>query len=188
VVGDEPYVAVEWANSARYGESPDDAGDRVLATILFTDIVDSTAVLGRVGDAAWRTLIVEHNARLRRQLDLQRGREVATTGDGLLAIFDSPARAVRCAAAMGPAVEDLDLRIRAGAHTGEVAIVAGSPRGLAVHAAARIAAIAGPGEVLLSATTRDLLEGSDLRFEDRGLHELKGIAGARRIFALVRPG
>ena len=188
VVGDEPYVAIEWANSARYGESPDDAGERILATILLTDLVDSTAHLGRVGDAAWRTLIVEHNARLRRQLDIHRGREVTTTGDGFLAIFDSPARAVRCAAAMGPAVEDLGLRVRAGAHTGEVAIVAGSPRGLAVHAAARIAALAGPGEVLVSATTRDLLEGSDLEFEDRGLHELKGIAGARRVFALVRAG
>jgi class 3 adenylate cyclase len=188
VVGDEPYVAIEWANSARYGESPDDAGERILATILLTDLVDSTAHLGRVGDAAWRTLIVEHNARLRRQLDIHRGREVTTTGDGFLAIFDSPARAVRCAAAMGPAVDDLGLRVRAGAHTGEVGIVAGSPRGLAVHAAARIAALAGPGEVLVSATTRDLLEGSDLEFEDRGLHELKGIAGARRVFALVRAG
>jgi len=188
VVGDEPYVAIEWANSARYGESPDDAGERILATILLTDLVDSTAHLGRVGDAAWRTLIVEHNARLRRQLDIHRGREVTNTGDGFLAIFDSPARAVRCAAAMGPAVEDLGLRVRAGAHTGEVAIVAGSPRGLAVHAAARIAALAGPGEVLVSATTRDLLEGSDLEFEDRGLHELKGIAGPRRVFALVRAG
>jgi len=188
VVGDEPYVAIEWANSARYGESPDDAGERILATILLTDLVDSTAHLGRIGDAAWRTLIVEHNARLRRQLDIHRGREVTTTGDGFLAIFDSPARAVRCAAAMGPAVDDLGLRVRAGAHTGEVGIVAGSPRGLAVHAAARIAALAGPGEVLVSATTRDLLEGSDLEFEDRGLHELKGIAGARRVFALVRAG
>ena len=188
VVGDEPYVAIEWANSARYGESPDDAGDRILATILLTDLVDSTAFLGRVGDAAWRTLIIEHNARLRRQLDIHRGREVTTTGDGFLAIFDSPARAVRCADAMGPAVEDLGLRVRAGAHTGEVSIVAGSPRGLAVHAAARIAALAGPGEVLVSATTRDLLEGSGLEFDDRGEHELKGIAGARRIFALVRAG
>jgi class 3 adenylate cyclase len=187
VVGDEPYLAVEWANSGRYGEAPDASGERVLATILFTDIVDSTAVLGRVGDAAWRTLIVEHNARLRRQLDAHRGREVTTTGDGILAIFDSPARAVRCAAAIDPAVEDLGLRVRAGAHTGEVEIVAGSPRGFAVHAAARIAALAGAGEVLVSATTRDLLEGSDLAFDDRGDHELKGIGGSRRVFALIRP-
>jgi class 3 adenylate cyclase len=188
VVGDDPYVAIEWANSARYGESPEETGDRMLATILFTDIVDSTAVLGRVGDRAWRTLIVEHNTRLRGLLDQHRGREIATTGDGFMAMFDSPARAVRCAAAMDAAVEDLGLRVRAGAHTGEVDVVAGNPRGLAVHAAARIAAGAGAGEVLISATTRELLEGSELVFEDRGLHELKGISGTRRIFALVRPG
>jgi len=186
VVGDVTYTGIEWANSARYGEAPDTAADRVLATILFTDLVDSTAILGRVGDAAWRTLIVEHNARLRRQLDLHRGREVMTTGDGFLAIFDSPDRAVRCAAAMGPALEDLGLRVRAGAHTGEISIVGGHPRGLAVHAAARIAALADADEVLISGTTRDLLEGSDLAFEDRGMHELKGIPGPRRLFALVR--
>jgi class 3 adenylate cyclase len=186
VVGDDPYVAIEWANSARYGESPEETGDLTLATILFTDIVDSTSVLGRVGDRAWRMLIVEHNARLRRLLDQHRGREVATTGDGFMAMFDSPARAVLCAAAMDAAVEDLGLRVRAGAHTGEVVVVAANPRGLAVHAAARIAAVAGAGEVLVSATTRELLEGSELVFEDRGLHELKGIPGPRRIFALVR--
>ena len=102
-----------------------------------------------------------------------------------MAMFDSPARAVRCAAAMDPAVADLGLRVRAGAHSGEVGVVAGSPRGLAVHAAARIAALAAAGEVLVSSTTRDLLEGSELVFEDRGLHELKGIPGPRRVFALV---
>jgi class 3 adenylate cyclase len=102
-----------------------------------------------------------------------------------MATFDGPARAVRCAASMGPAVADLGLRIRAGLHTGEIENVAGNPRGLAVHAAARIAALAGPDEILLSATTRDLVEGSDLAFEDRGLHDLKGILGPRRLFALV---
>jgi len=186
VVGNVPYVAVEWANSARYGESPDASEDRVLATILFTDIVESTSLIGRVGDAAWRSIILEHNARVRRQLDVHRGREVATTGDGMLAVFDAPARAVRCAAAIGPAVEDLGLQVRAGVHSGEVTIAGGHPRGLAVHAAARIAALAGAGEVLVSATTRDLLEGSDLEFEDRGLQELKGLSGPRRVFALVR--
>jgi class 3 adenylate cyclase len=110
---------------------------------------------------------------------------VTTTGDGFMATFDGPARAVRCAASMGPAVADLGLRIRAGLHTGEIEYVAGSPRGLAVHAAARIAALAGPDEVLLSATTRELVEGSDLAFEDRGDHELKGLAGSRRVYALI---
>ncbi|HEX5824145.1 MAG TPA: adenylate/guanylate cyclase domain-containing protein [Candidatus Limnocylindrales bacterium] len=184
VVGDEPYVAVEWANSATYGQPIDDLGDRTLATVMFTDIVDSTATLARIGDAQWRRLLLEHNARLRGKLDQFRGREVATTGDGFVAIFDAPARAVRCAAAIGPAVADLDIRIRAGLHTGEIEFVAGSPRGLTVHAAARIAALAGPGEVFVSGTTRDLVEGSGLAFDDRGAHELKGIVGPRQIFAL----
>ena len=185
VVGDEPYVAVEWANSAAYGQASDDLGDRTLATVLFTDIVDSTATLARIGDAAWRRVLLEHNARLRRTLDEHRGREVTTTGDGFVALFDAPARAVRCARAIAPAVADLDLRIRAGLHTGEVEVIAGNPRGLAVHTAARIAALAGPNEVLVSGTTHDLVEGSGLEFEDRGAQELKGIAGPRRIFAVV---
>jgi len=185
VVGDEPYVAVEWASSATYGQASDDLGDRTLATVLFTDIVDSTATLARIGDAAWRRILLEHNARLRRTLDEHRGREVTTTGDGFVALFDAPARAVRCARAIAPAVADLDLRIRAGLHTGEVEVIAGNPRGLAVHAAARIAALAGPNEVLVSGTTHDLVEGSGLEFEDRGAQELKGIAGPRRIFAVV---
>jgi len=185
VVGDEPYVAVEWASSATYGQASDDLGDRTLATVLFTDIVDSTATLARIGDAAWKRILLEHNARLRRTLDEHRGREVTTTGDGFVALFDAPARAVRCARAIAPAVADLDLRIRAGLHTGEVEVIAGNPRGLAVHAAARIAALAGPNEVLVSGTTHDLVEGSGLEFEDRGAQELKGIAGPRRIFAVV---
>jgi class 3 adenylate cyclase len=193
VVGDEPFVSVEWASSNVYGLPLDDLGERTLATILFTDIVDSTATLTRIGDRAWRELLLQHNARLRKQLDVFRGREVATTGDGVVAMFDGPARAVRCAASIGPAVADLGLWIRAGLHTGEVELVAGNPRGLAVHAAARIAALADADEVLLSATTHDLLEGSELVFEDRGSHELKGLAGARRVYALVpayrnRPG
>jgi class 3 adenylate cyclase len=185
VVGDESYVSVEWANSGRYGEAPDELGDRVLATILFTDIVDSTATLERLGDSRWRQILIEHNGRMRGQLDRFRGREVATTGDGMLAVFESPVRAVTCAASMSPAVADLGIRIRTGLHTGEIELVAGNPRGVAVHAAARIAALAGPGEVLVSGTTRDLLEGAGLAFEDRGEHELKGLATPRRIFALV---
>jgi class 3 adenylate cyclase len=184
VVGDDPYVSIEWASSGLYGQSLDELGDRALVTVLFTDIVDSTATLARVGDARWRRILLEHNARLRGHLDQFRGREIDTTGDGFLASFDAPARAIRCAAAMGPAVADLGVRIRAGLHTGEIEFVAGHPRGLAVHAAARIAALAGPGEVLVSGTTRDLVEGSGLEFEDRGALELKGIVGPRQIFAL----
>ena len=185
VVGDETYVSVEWASSGLYGQTSDELGDRVLATVLFTDIVDSTVVLARLGDAAWRRLLHEHNVRLRAQLDRFRGREVTTTGDGIMAVFDAPVRAVRCAAAMGPAVGDLGIRIRAGLHTGEIELEAGNPRGVAVHAAARIAALAGPDEVLVSATTRDLLEGSGLAFQDRGEHELKGLSTPRRVFALA---
>ena len=186
VVGDEAYVAVEWASSGVYGQTSDELGDRLLATILFTDIVESTAALARLGDAAWHRLLREHNVRLRAQLDRFRGREIETTGDGIMAMFDTPVRAVRCAAAMGPAVADLGIRIRAGLHTGEIELAAGHPRGVAVHAAARIAALAGPDEVLVSATTRDLLEGSRLTFEDRGAHELKGFTMRRHVFALVR--
>ena len=109
-----------------------------------------------------------------------------TTGDGFLALFDSAARAVRCAAVMGDAVRALGIEVRAGLHTGEVSMAGGNARGLAVHAAARVAALAGPGEVLVTGTTRDLLDGSSLRFEDRGEKELKGLDGVRRIFALVR--
>ena len=185
VVGDEPYVAIEWANSGTYGQPMDEPGDRMLATVMFTDIVDSTATLARIGDASWKRTLLEHNARLRGRLDQFRGREIATTGDGFMAVFDAPARAVRCAVSIGPAVADLGLQIRAGLHTGEIELVAGNPRGLAVHAAARIANLAGPNEVLVSGTTHDLVEGSGLSFEDRGDHELKWIAGPRRIFAVV---
>ena len=131
-------------------------------------------------------MLLEHNDALRVELDRFRGREIVTTGDGFLALFDSAARAVRCAAAMGVAVRALGVEIRAGLHTGEVSIAGGNARGLAVHAAARVAGLAGPGEVLVTGTTRDLLDGSSLRFEDRGEKELKGLEGVRRIFALVR--
>jgi class 3 adenylate cyclase len=186
VVGDEVFDTVEFTSAAVFGAAPDE-DESVLATILFTDIVDSTAMLSRVGDAAWRRLVVQHNQAIRTQLDRYRGREMGTTGDGFLALFDGAARAVRCANAMIGAVGQLDIRIRAGLHTGEVTIAGGQARGLAVHAAARVSALAGPGEILVSSTTRDLLDGSGLSFVSRGEHELKGLAGARTIYALDRP-
>jgi class 3 adenylate cyclase len=161
-------------------------GESVLATIVFSDICDSTATLERVGDTEWTRLVREHNERIRTVIDRFRGRELATLGDGFLALFDGAAKAVRAAAAMNPAVADLGIRVRAGIHTGEVAVVGGQARGVAVHAAARVAALAGPGEVLASGTTHDLLDGSGLSFESRGTHELRGLSGARPIFALVR--
>lgn len=186
VVGDEVWDTVEFTSAAVFGATPDE-NESVLATILFTDIVDSTAMLSRVGDAAWRRLLLQHNQVMRVQLDRYRGREVGTTGDGFLALFDGAARGVRCARAMIDAVGILDIPIRAGLHTGEVAIAGGQARGLAVHAASRVSALAGTGEVLVSSTTRDLLDGSDLSFVSRGDHELKGLAGARTIYALESP-
>jgi class 3 adenylate cyclase len=187
VVGDEIFDTVEFTSAAIFGVTPDE-DESVLATILFTDIVDSTARLSEIGDVAWRHLVLQHNQIMRTEIDRYRGREMGTTGDGFLALFDGAARAVRCAHAMTRVVGGLDLRIRAGLHTGEVAITGGQARGLAVHAAARVAALAGPDEVLVSSTTRDLLDGSGLTFVSRGEHELKGLAGARTIYALETPG
>jgi class 3 adenylate cyclase len=188
VVGDEPWVTIEWGASGRaLGAALSESGARSLATVLFTDIVDSTARLQAMGDAAWRDLLAAHNARLREQLNIHRGREVKTTGDGLLAIFDSPTRAVQCAAEMTRSVRAIGLEIRVGVHTGEVELVGDDVRGIAVHTAARLLALAGPGEVLVSATTAGLLEGSGLVLDDAGVHELKGLSGPRQVFRLVAP-
>jgi class 3 adenylate cyclase len=187
VVGDAAWDTVEFTSARTFGVSPDVDEERTLATILFTDIVESTATLGRLGDAMWQRLLLEHNHRVRAELDRFRGREVVTTGDGFLALFDGAARAVRCADAMTRSVRSLGIEIRAGIHTGEITIAAGNAHGVAVHAAARIAALAGAGEVLVSGTTRDLLDGSGLRFADRGIHELKGLEGRRQVYALESP-
>jgi class 3 adenylate cyclase len=186
VVGDVPWESVEFTSGHAFGKSPEDLDERVLATIVVSDICDSTAMLERVGDAEWTRIVREHNERIRTVIDRFRGREIATLGDGFLALFDGAGKAVLAAAAMDPAVADLGIHVRTGVHTGEVAIVGGQARGVAVHAAARVAALAGPGEVLVSGMTHDLLDGSGLSFESRGAHELKGLSGARPIFALVR--
>ena len=186
VVGEGAWDTVEFTSARVFGVAPDEDDERVLATILFTDIVDSTATLARLGDTAWRRVLLDHNDLLRSELDRFRGREIVTTGDGFLALFDGAARAVRCAAEMTDAVRRLGVEIRAGLHTGEVTVAGGNARGVAVHAAARVAGLAGRGEVLVSATTRDLLDGSGLHFEDRGAHELKGLEGLRQVYALVR--
>lgn len=186
VVGAETMVIVDFAGAmGTFAKPAIEAADRFLTTLLFTDIVGSTSVAERLGDGPWQDLLGRHNRLVRRELDRYRGREVATTGDGFLATFDSAARAVGCAAAIARAVETLDLHIRAGVHTGEVESIAGNVRGVTVHAAARVAALAGPGEVLVSSTTHDLLAGSGLAFADRGSHELKGLTGVRHLFALV---
>jgi class 3 adenylate cyclase len=188
VIGDEPWVVIEWGASGRaLREALNESTDRSLATVLFTDIVDSTVKLSQLGDAAWRDLLADHNVRLREQLNVFRGREVKTTGDGFVAMFDSPTRAVRCAAAMVRSIRAIDLDIRVGVHTGEVETVGDDVRGIAVHVAARLLALAGPDEVIVSQTTADLIEGSGLEFEDIGGRELKGLPGTRRVFRLAPP-
>jgi class 3 adenylate cyclase len=158
--------------------------DRVLATVLFTDIVGSTDHAARLGDRGWRELLDRHNQAVREQLGRWRGREVKTLGDGFMATFDGPARAVRCAQAVIDACEVLGVQVRAGVHTGEVELVEDDLAGLAVHIGARIGAAAGAGEVLVSNTVKDLVAGSGLGFTDRGEHELRGVPGEWRIYAL----
>jgi class 3 adenylate cyclase/pimeloyl-ACP methyl ester carboxylesterase len=163
-------------------ESPEP--DRVLATVLFTDIVGSTERATQLGDRRWRELLEAHHSAVRRQLERFRGRELDTAGDGFLASFDGPARAIRCARAAIEAVGQLGLEIRAGVHTGECEVVGDKLAGIAVHIGARVAGRAGPGEVLVSSTVRDLVAGSGLVFEDRGAAALKGVPGEWRLYAV----
>ena len=186
VVGEEPWVTVEWTSARVVGIGPEGPGERVLATVLFTDIVDSTARLQEMGDQPWQELLRLHNARLRDDLNSFRGREVKTTGDGFLAVFDGATKAVRCAGAMTRSAHDLGLAIRVGIHTGEVEFVGDDVRGVAVHAAARVMSLAGSDEVFMTSTTRDLLDGSGVVLEEAGTYELKGLSGRRLVFRLVR--
>lgn len=184
VVGNEPYVCIEFAGVRGWAKPPE-AGERVLATLLVTDIVGSTDVAVRLGDAAWKELLARHGDGVRRELDRFRGLEVTTTGDGFLALFDGAARAVQCAGAIRDRAAAEGLPIRAGVHSGEVERHAGNVRGVAVHAVTRITALAQPGEVLVSGQAASVLEGSDLRLEDAGEHELKGLPGRRRVYRLT---
>jgi class 3 adenylate cyclase len=168
------------------GSRSSSESDRVLATVLFTDIVGSTERAAVLGDAGWRDLLGAHHEVVRRELERYRGREISTTGDGFLATFDGPARAVRCACAVAQAVRRLGIDVRAGLHTGEVEYVGDNVAGIAVHTAARVAALAEPGEVFVSSTVRDLVAGSGLRFADRGLHTLRGIPDAWHLCAVER--
>jgi class 3 adenylate cyclase len=185
VVGDEPYMTIEFAGVRGWAKPPE-AGERVVATLLMTDIVGSTGLAVRLGDAAWKEVLAGHGDSVRRELDRFRGLEVTTTGDGFLALFDGAARAVRCAASIRDRAPDDGLQIRAGVHSGEVERQAGNIRGVAVHAVTRIAALAQPGEVLVSAPAVGLLEGSDLKLEDAGEHVLKGLPGRRRVYRLAQ--
>jgi pimeloyl-ACP methyl ester carboxylesterase len=167
------------------GARPVPEPDRVLATVLFTDLVGSTERAAQLGDRRWRDLLAAHDATVRRELERFRGREVDTAGDGFFATFDGPARAVRCALSVGEAVRELGVQIRAGIHTGECELDGPNVRGIAVHTGSRIASLAGPGDVFVSQTVKDLVSGSGLAFEDRGAHELKGVPGEWRIYAAL---
>jgi pimeloyl-ACP methyl ester carboxylesterase len=160
--------------------------DRVLATVLITDIVSSSERAAELGDRRWRDLLEAHHSLVRRELARWRGNEVDTAGDGFLATFDGPARGIRCTGAIRDGVHALGLEIRAGLHTGECEIIGGKVGGIAVHTGARVAAQAGPGEVLVSGTVRDLIAGSGIELEDRGIHALKGIPGEWQLLAVVR--
>jgi class 3 adenylate cyclase/pimeloyl-ACP methyl ester carboxylesterase len=162
--------------------------DRVLATVLFTDIVGSTALAAEVGDRRWRDLLDGYYAAVRKELDRFRGREVKTIGDGFLATFDGPARGIECARAIIEAGRALGIHIRAGLHTGECELMEGDVGGIAVHIGARVAALAEPGEVLVSSTVKDLVAGSGIEFDERGTHELRGVPGEWRLHAVGGPG
>ena len=169
------------------GHQAEVADDRVLATVLFTDIVDSTRRAAEIGDRDWHALLDAHDAVVRSQLTRFRGREVNTSGDGFLAMFDGPQRAIRCAMAIRDAVQALGIEVRAGLHTGECEIRGDDIGGIGVHIGARVSAMAGANEVLVSSTLRDLVIGSGLEFEERGAHELKGVPGEWRLFAVASP-
>jgi len=167
------------------GHQAEVAEDRVLATVLFTDIVDSTRRAAEMGDRDWRALLDAHDAVVRSQLARFRGREVNTSGDGFLAMFDGPQRAIRCAMSIRDAVQALGIEVRAGLHTGECEIRGDDIGGIGVHIGARVSGLAGPNEVLVSSTLRDLVIGSGLEFEDRGAHQLKGVPGEWHISAVA---
>jgi class 3 adenylate cyclase len=166
------------------GVRPAPEADRVLATVMFTDIVGSTRRAAELGDRRWRELLEGHEAVVRRELARHRGTEVKTTGDGFLATFDGPARGIRCARSIAEGVRQLGIEIRAGLHTGECELRNGDVGGIAVHTGARVSARAEPGEVLVSSTVKDLVAGSGIEFEDRGSHELKGVPGEWRLYAV----
>jgi class 3 adenylate cyclase len=157
--------------------------DRVLATVLFTDVVGSTAQAARLGDRRWKEVLAEHDRAVGAELERFRGRRVKSTGDGVLATFDGPGRAIRCACAVRDAVRSLGIEIRAGLHAGEIELRGDDVAGVAVHIGARVSALAGAGEVLVSSTVRDLVAGSGIEFTDRGQHELKGVHGNWHLYS-----
>jgi class 3 adenylate cyclase len=184
-VGDEPCIQIEWAGLRAFAGFPTGIQSRVLATLLFTDLVDSTQLAARLGDVRWRERLSQHFEAVRAELERYGGREVKTTGDGMLATFEGPARALHCAVAIRQAANRDDLHIRVGIHVGEVELVGNDVRGRTVHEAARIADAAGANEILVSDLTRALAGVSGISFEERGVHSLKGLEGEWRLHALL---
>ena len=188
VVGDEPFVSIDTVGRRHFGLAVGHAVDRYLATILFVDVVGSTELARRLGDRAWRDLLAEHNAAARRVVDRHRGVEVGTIGDGYVATFNSPAHGVLAAIEIGRTAVGLGLAVRAGLHTGEVERAGDDVRGIAVHHAARVAAAATAGEILVSSATRPLLAGAGVGLASAGRHELKGIEEPDELFRVIPPG
>ena len=186
VVGDSERVIEEVERFLTGAHNPPEP-DRVLATVMFTDIVGSTATAAQLGDRAWRELLARHDELSRAQLTQFRGRAVKSLGDGFLATFDGPARAIRCALALRDAVRELGIELRAGLHTGECEAIGDDVGGIAVHIGARVGAMAAPREVLVSGTVKDLVVGSGIDFADRGEHALKGVPGTWRLWAAEAP-
>lgn len=185
VVGDIPYETVEWMGARNWIESAGTLGERILTNLVVTDIVESTVRARELGPRAWGDLISSYELRVRDTLASHRGREVKLTGDGVLAAFDGTARAIRCAIALRAVGDGLALRTRTVVHTGEVEVAERDLHGLAVHEAARMLGLAQAGDILVSATSRALTLDAGFRFVDRGEHELRGLVGSRRVFALV---
>ena len=184
-IGDEAAVLLEWVGLQVWGGRASRFPDRVLLTLMLTDLVDSTVMAAELGDTAWKDRLGRHYESVRAELERYRGREIDTTGDGLLAAFDGPARAIACAAGIRDAAARDGLHVRAGVHTGEVERVGTNVRGMTVHEVARIAGLAGADEIMVSAATAALAGGAGLTFEDRGEHLLKGVDGPRRLMAFV---
>ena len=184
VLGDEPAVLLDFLGNIDQLGRPT-SKDRIVTTLLMTDIVESTATASRLGDTAWKQLLGEHNRLVRGRLERYLGQEVHTTGDGFLAMFASARGALRCAVSIRDATAGIELPVRIGVHTGEIELLPGDIGGLAVHAAARVMALGGASDIMVSSSTRGLVEGGDLRFESRGEQQLKGLASPLGVFALV---
>jgi class 3 adenylate cyclase len=180
----EPDQILEEVEEFLTGARTTQIADRVLATVLFTDIVESTRQAAALGDQRWRDLLARHDSLVRRELERHRGRAVKTMGDGFLATFDGPARAIRCACSVRDSMRDLGIEVRSGLHTGECELIGDDVGGIAVNIGARVGSAAEAGEVLVSRTVTDLVAGSGIEFADRGLHTLKGVPGKWQLFAV----